>query len=143
MMKQIIIARKDLHMSAGKLAAQVSHASEAFIYSAINQNARLKENDYYEAYVLINKAIYEEWICGAFTKVVLEARNKNHLLKAIEMAKQHGLYEDEDFFPIYDNCCTELTPEEPNGTTLTCIGFSPLPDSIIDPIGKKYQLYRG
>ena len=30
MYKQIIIARKDLDMSSGKLAAQVSHASMAF-----------------------------------------------------------------------------------------------------------------
>ncbi|MCQ4791132.1 hypothetical protein NE590_15005 [Blautia obeum] len=30
-MRQLIIARKDLNMSAGKLAAQVSHASMAFL----------------------------------------------------------------------------------------------------------------
>ena len=29
-MRQLIIARKDLEMSAGKLAAQCCHASEAF-----------------------------------------------------------------------------------------------------------------
>ncbi|MDO4805440.1 MAG: peptidyl-tRNA hydrolase [Lachnospiraceae bacterium] len=29
-MRQLIIARKDLNMSPGKLAAQVSHASMAF-----------------------------------------------------------------------------------------------------------------
>lgn len=31
MYKQIIIARKDLSMSSGKLAAQVSHGSMAFL----------------------------------------------------------------------------------------------------------------
>ena len=31
MYKQIIIARKDLKMSSGKLAAQVSHGSMAFL----------------------------------------------------------------------------------------------------------------
>ena len=30
-MRQIIIARKDLDMSAGKLASQCCHASEAFL----------------------------------------------------------------------------------------------------------------
>ena len=30
-MRQLIIARKDLNMSAGKFAAQVSHASMAYL----------------------------------------------------------------------------------------------------------------
>ena len=39
-MRQLIIARKDLNMSPGKLAAQVSHASMAFISKAINCNVK-------------------------------------------------------------------------------------------------------
>ena len=35
MYKQLIIARKDLNMSSGKLAAQVSHASIAFLLEKI------------------------------------------------------------------------------------------------------------
>ena len=35
MYKQLIIARKDLNMSPGKLAAQVSHASIAFLLEKI------------------------------------------------------------------------------------------------------------
>ena len=38
-MRQLIIARKDLSMSPGKLAAQVSHASMAFLTVQIRQNA--------------------------------------------------------------------------------------------------------
>lgn len=142
MRKQIIIARKDLHMSAGKLAAQVSHASGEFILSVIRNNA-IENERCYEINLLFGKDLYENWICSAETKVVLEARNKNHLLKAIELAEKQGLRAGKDFFLIFDNCYTELAPEESNGTTLTCIGFSPLPEEVIDPIGKKYQLYRG
>ena len=51
-----------------------------------------------------------------------------------------------DYFLIKDNCLTELTPEEidENGIrrTLTCIGFRPLPDDIVNQLSKKYQLYR-
>lgn len=38
-MKQIIIARKDLNMSPGKLAAQVSHASMAFLTTQIREKS--------------------------------------------------------------------------------------------------------
>ena len=38
-MKQVIIARKDLDMSPGKLAAQVSHASMAFLTRMIQEHS--------------------------------------------------------------------------------------------------------
>ena len=37
--RQLIIARKDLNMGPGKLAAQVSHASMAFLTHQIKMNA--------------------------------------------------------------------------------------------------------
>ena len=61
------------------------------------------------------------------------------------MAEEMGMVEGKDFFLIKDNCNTELEPEEIDengvGRTLTCIGFVPMPEEIIDKIGKKYQLY--
>lgn len=41
-MRQLIIARKDLQMSPGKLAAQVSHASMAFLADTIKRGVKLK-----------------------------------------------------------------------------------------------------
>lgn len=38
--KQLIIARRDLNMSLGKLAAQVSHASSAFLIEILGQRKR-------------------------------------------------------------------------------------------------------
>ena len=49
-MKQLIIARKDLNMSPGKLAAQVSHASMAFLTWPIREE-HLK---YSHCYIPIN-----------------------------------------------------------------------------------------
>lgn len=118
MYKQIIIARKDLDMSPGKLAAQVSHASMAFLTNPIKKNAEIvnsseDESGYqYKSTLSFDSELFEEWILGAFTKVVLGARNKNQLLKAIEMAKEQGMEEGKEFFLIKDNCYTELTPEE-------------------------------
>ncbi len=52
-----------------------------------------------------------------------------------------GLVEGEHFGLIYDNCYTELQPEEADGTTLTGIWFCPLPDDVSKSISKKYHLY--
>ena len=144
MYKQIIIARKDLNMSTGKLAAQVSHASMAFLTNEIcNEWSKWINDDgtsYYSVELTFDKDLFEQWIDGEFTKCVLKAKNKSQLLKAKTLAEEMGMTENEDFFCIYDNCHTELTPED-NGRTLTCIGFKPMDNEVIDKIGKKYQLY--
>ena len=148
--KQIIIARKDLNMSPGKLAAQVSHGSMAFLTWMIRNNYSkwISDNDttYYSSELIFDKDIYEQWINGSFTKCVLQARNRNHLLKAKAMAEELGMVEGVDFFLIKDNCYTELEPEEigEDGIPrcLTCIGFRPFDSELIDKIGKKYQLYK-
>lgn len=199
MYKQLIIARRDLRMSPGKLAAQAAHASMAFLVDKVVKNTTYRDRnenrflasydgiapidyrredlrqwakeaverhekyfyaepvnpaDPYEDLKLIEKVkthyftsfvinddLYEQWINGSFTKVVCVARNKSHLIKAVKMAEELGLRESKDFYLIRDNCSTELEPEDEDGRTLTCIGFTPMEDTIIDKIGKKYQLY--
>lgn len=157
--KQIIIARKDLNMSPGKLAAQVSHGSMAFLTNLIRDRhytipiskGSLKEwgessaeDDSeivgYNFEYVFDKDLYEKWINGEFTKCVLQAKNKNQILKAKTMAEEMGMVEGVDFWLIRDNCHTELEPEE-DGRTLTVIGFKPMDSEIIDKIGKKYHLY--
>lgn len=150
MYKQLIIARKDLKMSPGKLAAQVSHASIAFLTNQIKEKAfhvkngivyafqgEVERGNWYESRLIFDEELYEQWIEGSFTKIVCGARNKSKLLEAIEIAEELGIA----YYPIYDNCRTELEPEEKNGTTLTCVGFPPLDSEIIDKIGKRYHLY--
>ena len=135
-------------MSAGKLAAQVSHASMAFLTNAIrnewSKNTTYFKGNEYKTYYSVEldfeQDLFEQWINGEFTKCVLKAKNKSQLLKAKTLAEEMGMTENEDFFCIYDNCHTELTPED-NGRTLTCIGFKPMDSEVIDKIGKKYQLY--
>lgn len=160
MYKQILIARRDLCMTPGKLAAQVSHSSMAFLTSLIRDknytvpitkgalkewDAPISEDDNeivgYNFEYTFDKDLYEQWIDGEFTKCVLQAKNKNQLLKAKTMAEEMGMKKGEDFFLIYDSCNTELQPEEENGTTLTVIGFRPMESEVIDKIGRKYHLY--
>ena len=152
--KQVIIARKDLNMSAGKLAAQVAHASMAYFTHWIKNNTCLDEygiapieNDgNYFIDGPFPKDIWDGWINGRFTKTVVEAKNKNQILKAIIWAREQGFHENVDYFLIRDACLTELEPEEVDangaGRTLTCIGFRPLPEDLANELSHKFPLYR-
>ena len=152
-MRQLIIARKDLNMSPGKLAAQVSHASMAFLSHMIREGGLQKrvsldtgEMERYEIVITMDPAVYDDWFCGIFTKTICAAKNRNQLMKAVSLAEEMGLAENQDFFLIKDNCLTELVPEEIGedgvGRTLTCIGFRPLPDDMAHAISRKFQLLK-
>ena len=199
MYKQVIVVNKELNMSKGKMAAQVSHASMAFLTNMIKSNtikqiencypvwedaahtkpqlykrsdlhnwaeeARKKGNDYfcanqvdpqnpygelelcdcqkyhYECILNIDKDLFEQWMGGIFTKVILEAKNEDQMRKIVEKAKSVGMVEGVDFNCIRDACLTELTPDE-TGTRWTCIGFAPKESSEIDVVTKKLQLYK-
>lgn len=135
--KQLIIARRDLNMSPGKLAAQVS---SAFLIEMIRDSWPEKVQDFYQVNYRLDKDVYDNWINDGVTKVVCGARNRGKLEKAIEKAKELGMIEGVDYFPIVDACRTELTPESPQGT-LTCVGFRPMEAEKIDEIGKDFHLY--
>ena len=139
-MRQLIIARKDLQMSPGKLAAQCCHASLAFLTAPIGMGQGVEPIDKdgeitgYRAEIMLEKATYEEWFDGSFTKTICGAKNRNQLLKAKTIAEELGLVENKDFFLIRDACHTELEPEEfdenGEGMTLTCIGFRHIRSAI-------------
>jgi PTH2 family peptidyl-tRNA hydrolase len=142
--KQVIVINKELHMSGGKLSAQVSHASMAFLSTMIQKNATVVEDNngyHYNVNLNIDKDLYEQWLGGLFTKVNLAAKNENQMQKIVDKAKEFGMVEGVDFFCIRDACLTELIPDE-TGTRWTCIGFRPMEASEIDPITKKLQLYK-
>ena len=144
--RQLIIVRKDLDMSAGKLAAQVAHASNAFLTAWIRNIIDGSGSKDFITDRIITKGIYENWIKGSFTKTVCQAKNKNKLNKAINIANEMGLVENIDYWIIKDNCLTELEPEEIDengvGRTVTCIGFKPMPTKEAHKISKKFNLYR-
>lgn len=121
--------RKDLAMSPGKLAAQVGHCAEAYWTNLLRAGKPIPPD------------IMQEYVNGIFTKTICEAKNKNHLMKAVKQANELGLVEGDDYGLIFDACKTELTPEEEDGTTLTGIWFRPLPDEVAHSISKKYHLY--
>lgn len=144
-MRQLIIVRKDLNMSHGKMAAQVAHASMAYFTRRMTVTQGDSSTTEIEVSFATSFDIWKDWLNGIFTKTICEAKNRNKLLKAKTIAEELGMVEDVDFFLIKDACLTELEPEEVDedgvGRTLTCIGFKPLPDEVAHKISKKYQLY--
>lgn len=141
--RRLFIMRKDIKMSPGKLAAQVGHCAEAYWTQLLRSGDRgfIDGTDDDVITVRLNMEVYDQYINGSFVKTICEAKNKNHLLKAKKRADELGLIEGKDFGLIFDNCYTEIKPEEPNGTTLTGIWFAPLPDNISHNISKKFHLY--
>lgn len=140
--KQYIVLRKNVKtktgnpVSASKLAVMTSHASMSFLTRMIMDN----EKDNSVAFVL--NSDLKEWICGIYTKVLLEAKNLNAMNKTVERAKEAGLIEGKDFFLIKDNCLTELVPDEGSDRCFIAIGFRPMDAEKIKPVVKKLQLYK-
>ena len=104
----------DLQMSPGKLAAQCCHASLAFLTDPIGMGQGVEpiekdgEITGYRAEIMLEKATYEEWFDGSFTKTICGAKNRNQLLKAKTIAEELGLVENKDFFLCYTSFCSKV-----------------------------------
>ena len=146
MTKQVIVVNKGLGMSKGKMAAQVAHASEAFLLKQFllgNGEKHLildLDTRRLKGYVLqipVDLDVYE-WITSSYTKVVCEVDSEAELQKVIDKAIKNGFKEDKDFFKIIDNGYTEFNNEK----TWTCIGFRPMKSEDIDKVTKRLRLYK-
>ena len=145
-MRRLFIIRKDLHLSAGKLAAMIGHCAEAYWTNLIKNKSDFElkgSQDIIYATITLDKNIYDNYINDKFVKTICEAKNLNQLLKARTIALELGLTEGIDFGLINDACLTELEPENGDGTCTVGIWFKPLDDEIAHSISKKYQLYKG
>lgn len=113
--KQVIIVRKDLNISCGKMCVQVAHAS-------------------LEAALLSKKEILDKWLSEGAKKVILSVENEKELLNYYELAKKSNLV----CVLIRDAGLTELPPN-----TITCIAIGPDEEEKIDKITGNLKLYYG
>ena len=107
--KMVIVVRKDIKLSPGKMAAQVAHAAVNCALSA-----KKRQPDRFDAW-------YEE----GQKKVVVKARDLQELYEIKEMAESSGLINS----LITDAGHTELPPG-----TITCLGVGPAPEKEIDKV---------
>ena len=126
--KQVILIRKDLNLSTGKLAAQVAHAS---LGAFLNR----EKSDPLESTELVLRLSEadKQWLTHRFTKVCLGVENEQELIEYYNKAKEKGL----KAILIKDAGFTELS--EP---TFTTVGIGPDFNEIINEITGKLKVYK-
>ena len=112
-MKQVIVARRDLDMGAGKLAAQVAHASLS-AYEAADEDVR------------------GQWRTDGQRKVVLRADDERTLHELAEAARRADL----PVALVSDAGHTQLEPG-----TVTALGIGPASETAIDRVTGELKLY--
>lgn len=82
--KQVILVRTDLNMRKGKIAAQTAHASlKVFLDKAFFSDGVCSFR--------VDSDEEKDWLSRSFKKVVLGVMSEADLLRAHELAKEHGL----------------------------------------------------
>lgn len=112
-MKQAIVARADLGMGTGKLAAQVAHAS-------------------IQAYEKADADARREWKGAGQKKVVLKADGERELFELADAAEREGL----PHAVVRDAGHTQLEPG-----TVTALAVGPAPDEAVDRVTGDLSLY--
>jgi PTH2 family peptidyl-tRNA hydrolase len=112
-MKQVIVARADLGMGEGKLAAQVAHAALS-------------------AYEKADADTVSEWKRGGGKKVVLKAADERTLFELKETAERSGL----PAAIVRDAGHTQLDPG-----TVTALAVGPAGDDAVDALTGDLPLY--
>ncbi len=119
MIKQVIVARKDLNMRKGKLAAQVAHASVGTLTKFLEKNP-------VGGYLFFPPEPLKAWLEGKFTKIVVGCESEIELLQLRKKAVELNVI----FALIQDSGQTEF-----HGVpTFTTIAIGPDEEEIIDKI---------
>jgi PTH2 family peptidyl-tRNA hydrolase len=123
--KQVIVMRKDLNMSKGKMVTQGCHASIAFLTNKMKDNLSNPEALWW---VNLSQA-EKEWVYGTFFKVCVGVDSEKELLDIGYNAVMLGL--------------SVKYIEETTGfdePTFTCLAIGPDYSSKIDPVTKHLKL---
>jgi PTH2 family peptidyl-tRNA hydrolase len=151
--KQVVLVRKDINMSVGKISSQVAHAcmkiffdkliSTSLIklpYSILEDRTIRSSYSFYDMVCFENGKIlphdeyFDEYFDGSFKKIILEVYSEKELLELYQKAKDKNIH----CSLIKDSGLTEFNLV-PTYTTV-CIG--PWIDSEIDEITGHLKLLK-
>lgn len=116
-MKMVIVVRKDLNISCGKIAVQVAHAAV---------EATLKS-------IEINEAKVKRWLEEGQKKIVVTVPDESKLLEIYKRALECRIVSS----LVRDAGLTEIPPG-----TLTAVALGPDEDSVIDKLTGMLPLLR-
>lgn len=111
--KQVLVVRRDLDLSPGKLGAQVAHAAERAARS-------------------VDDNVYDSWAADGSMKVVLAADDEQQLKALRDAASERDL----PLAFIRDQGRTELAPD-----TATALGIGPAANERVDEVTGNLSLY--
>lgn len=130
--KQVIVVRNDLKMSAGKIAAQVAHASLKVFFDRFQARKDAFQTGKINHWVLPNYPYFDEWINKQFTKICLKVNSEAELddlvLKAEDRGIHHALIVDAGH-TVFDGVPTK-----------TCAAFGPWESEELDKLTGKLSL---
>ncbi len=114
--KLVIVVRKDLDISAGKLAVQVSHASVSCAMESRKEN----------------KKYFKKWMKEGQKKVLVKCDDLDHMEFLKKRAEKEGLV---------TKLVTDAGLTEVKSGTKTCLGVGPGPNNIVDKVTGDLPLY--
>ena len=114
--KQVLVFRKDLQMSKGKIAAQAGHAAVSSAQDAF----------------VHHKKWWEAWLYERQRKIAVKVESEKDLHELEKAAGQLGL----PHALIIDRGLTQI----PEGT-VTCLGIGPAPAGMVDRLTGNLQLF--
>jgi PTH2 family peptidyl-tRNA hydrolase len=126
--KMVILIRKDLNSTHGKMIAQSAHAALGVF------TERFKPTSNPNEMVIELNDDMKEWLIGSFAKIALKCDSLQDIEDAEQWAKDNNIPHKK----ITDNGTTQFN----NIPTITCIAVGPCKSEILDAyFTPRYKLY--
>jgi PTH2 family peptidyl-tRNA hydrolase len=131
--KQVIVVRKDLNMSKGKIASQVSHACMKVFFDSLDPvyetyatGVWYMKNKHLDGWKIPAKPYFKEYIEGSFKKIVTSVNSLDELLNLHKLAQENNIHSS----IIQDSTLGEYT----------ALAIGPWEETKIDELTKELKL---
>ncbi len=131
-LRQVLVARHDLGMRKGKIAAQAAHASMAALLRGPGAGIRTSSDGSPEFVIPLDTDL-QAWLTGRFKKICVYVKSEAELLELHRKAQEQGLR----CALITDAGLTEFA----GVPTHTVLAIGPHPKATLQPLTGHLPLY--